>query len=400
MNGQRPTSTAQSTEASGRADFSFVRYAQCWEDADVLLEALKVQPGDVCLSIASAGDNSLSLLTRNPARVIAVDLNPAQLACLALRVAAYRRLEHPELLQLIGSHPSDQRDALYRRCRPDLDDETRAFWDGHPEAIAAGIGTSGKFESYFRLFGLRILPCIHGKRTRRSLIESKSKEERIRFYDETWNNLRWRLLFRVFFSRWVMGRFGRDPAFFTYVEGSVSDRILQRTRHAMTELDPFVNPYLQWIVTGRHVHALPHALREEHFDAIRNNLDRIEWRCASVETTLQDQTGGFDAFNLSDIFEYMSEPATETLLGELARAGRPGARLVYWNMLAPRNRPASLARQLIPEEDEATRLHAQDKAFFYNRLIIEHVPDAAITQAGAPGTSEGLTASDPREHAP
>src|SRR5215471_7796461 len=78
------------SEVAAKADFSGVRYAQCWEDADVLLEALDVQPGDTCLSIASAGDNALALLTRRPARVIALDLSPAQLACLELRIAAYR----------------------------------------------------------------------------------------------------------------------------------------------------------------------------------------------------------------------------------------------------------------------------------------------------------------------
>ena len=102
---------------AARADFSAIRYAQCWEDADVLLEALDVRPGDVCLSIASAGDNALALLTRSPARVLALDLSPAQLACVELRVAAYRALEHPELLELIGSTPSRRRCMLYRRCR-------------------------------------------------------------------------------------------------------------------------------------------------------------------------------------------------------------------------------------------------------------------------------------------
>ncbi|NJL20929.1 MAG: DUF3419 family protein, partial [Leptolyngbyaceae cyanobacterium SM1_3_5] len=58
------------TEVSTRADFSKIRYAQCWEDADILLEAMNVQSGQVCLSIASAGDNTLALLSKNPDRVI------------------------------------------------------------------------------------------------------------------------------------------------------------------------------------------------------------------------------------------------------------------------------------------------------------------------------------------
>ena len=59
---------------AARADFSEVRYAQCWEDADVLLAALNIQPQQTCLSIASAGDNTLAMLSRAPAKVIAIDL--------------------------------------------------------------------------------------------------------------------------------------------------------------------------------------------------------------------------------------------------------------------------------------------------------------------------------------
>src|SRR5947209_2079780 len=114
------------SEVAASADFSGVRYAQCWEDADVLVAGLDIQPGDVCLSIASAGDNALALLTRDPARVIALDLSPAQLACLELRVAGYRELSHPELLELIGSTPSSRRAALYQRCRPLLSAEARS----------------------------------------------------------------------------------------------------------------------------------------------------------------------------------------------------------------------------------------------------------------------------------
>ncbi len=50
------------SEVEGRADFSQLRYAQCWEDADVLVAGLAVRPGDTVLSVASAGDNTLALL--------------------------------------------------------------------------------------------------------------------------------------------------------------------------------------------------------------------------------------------------------------------------------------------------------------------------------------------------
>lgn len=360
------------SEVAHKADFSAVRYAQCWEDADVLLEGLDVQPGDVCLSIASAGDNSLALLTRHPGRVIALDLSPAQLACLALRVAAYQELSHPELLELIGSRPSRRREALYHRCRPLLDADTRAFWDGRPADMRAGIGAAGKFERYFALFRRRVLPLVHGREAVAALLRGGTREERRRFYERRWDTCGWRLLFRVFFSRFVMGRLGRDPSFFAYVEGSVSDRILARTRHALVELDPADNPYLQWILLGRHGTALPLALRPEHFDTIRANLDRIEWRRQSVEDFLSGEDR-VDRCNLSDIFEYMSEEGCHRLLARIAARVRSGGRLAYWNMLAPRSRPASMADVLGPLEELAARLHREDRAFFYSRFVVEEV---------------------------
>jgi S-adenosylmethionine-diacylglycerol 3-amino-3-carboxypropyl transferase len=361
------------SEIASKADFSGVRYAQVWEDADVLVDALDVRPDDVVVSIASAGDNALALLSRGPARVVALDLSPAQLACLELRVAAYHELEHAELLELIGSVPSERRAELYRRCRPRLGDAARHFWDARPADVAAGVGSAGKFERYFALFRTRVLPLVHSRRRVERLLEGGPPERRQALYEGEWNTWRWRLLFKVFFSRFVMGRMGRDPSFFRYVEGSVADRILERTRYAVTELDPAANPYLQWILTGRHTTALPYALRPEHFDAIRQNLDRLQWRCQSLEDYLDEAGEPFGKANLSDIFEYMSAENTERLLGKLAAHGRPGGRLAYWNMLVPRSRPESLAGKLRPLSELAVRLFRRDKAFFYSRFVVEEV---------------------------
>jgi S-adenosylmethionine-diacylglycerol 3-amino-3-carboxypropyl transferase len=150
------------------------------------------------------------------------------------------------------------------------------------------------------------------------------------FYTRHWDNWRWRLLFRLFFSRTVMGRMGRDPSFFQYVEGTVAERILARTRYALTELDTADNPYLQWILTGRHMTALPFALRPENFDAIRTNLNRLEWHCRPIEDFLGEiGDDAIDRYNLSDIFEYMSTENYAQLLERLVRSGRTGGRLAY-----------------------------------------------------------------------
>jgi S-adenosylmethionine-diacylglycerol 3-amino-3-carboxypropyl transferase len=360
------------SEAAGRADFSGIRYAQCWEDADVLLSALEPGPGKRCLSIASAGDNTLALLSRGPESVLALDLSPAQLACLEIRVAAYRTLQHGELLELIGCVDSGARNGLYRACRRHLSSGARAFWDDRTELIDAGVGSVGKFEHYFTMFRERVLPLVHPRDTVGELLLPKSGDERRSFYRNTWNNWRWRLMFRMFFSRKLMGLLGRDPEFFRYVEGSVSERILKRTEYALTELDPALNPYIHWILTGRFDGALPAALREENFEPIRRNLDRLEWRCGSLEESLGHDRN-FDCFNLSDIFEYMSPSSYEELLKLIVSSARSGGRLAYWNMLAPRQRPESLATSLRPLAELSSKLFARDQAFFYSALVVEEV---------------------------
>jgi S-adenosylmethionine-diacylglycerol 3-amino-3-carboxypropyl transferase len=217
-----------------------------------------------------------------------------------------------------------------------------------------------------------VLPLVHPRARVRELLRAKSLEERHAFYDHPWNNLRWRLMFRMFFSRKLMGLLGRDPEFFRYVEGSVSERILKRTEYALTELDPSINPYVQWILTGRHNGALPAALREENFELIRRNLDRLEWRCGSLEESL-GRAERYDCFNLSDIFEYMSPDSYEQLLKLLVSSSRSGARLAYWNMLAPRHRPESLATLLRPLTELSSQLFLRDQAFFYSALVVEEV---------------------------
>lgn len=363
------------SEIQQRADFSAIRYAKCWEDSALLAGAL-APAGRDCLSIGSAGDNSFALLAAGAKSVTAVEMNPTQIACIELRRAAYLALDHGEFLELHGSRSSTRRADLYGRCRELLDDDARAFWDAHPEAVAGGIGGCGKFENYFRLFRTYVLPLAHSRGRVASLLQPRTPEERRAFYDQVWNNRRWRAIFRVFFSRTLMGALGRDPEFFKYVEGSVADRILSRTQHALAALDPSANPYLHWILTGTHGEALPGALEARHYEAIGEGIRQGRFRIVNspIEGLLEREPDSrFDAYNLSDIFEYMSEENSGVLLEKIAAASRPGARLAYWNMLAPRSRPERLAAVLKPLPELAASLFHEDRAFFYSRFVVEEV---------------------------
>jgi S-adenosylmethionine-diacylglycerol 3-amino-3-carboxypropyl transferase len=208
------------------------------------------------------------------------------------------------------------------------------------------------------------------------LLAAKSEPEREEFYRRRWNTRSWRLMFRVFFSRRVMGRLGRDPEFFRYVEGSVADRILSRARYALTALPTHENPWLDYILTGNFTQALPPYLEPGMYAKVRDGLSRLTLHLGPIEEAAEQHRGaGFDGFNLSDIFEYLDAATSAGLYERLLASARPGARLAYWNMLVPRAcpTPTSCATRVQPLTAQAAELWARDRAFFYRGFVLEEV---------------------------
>ncbi len=363
-------SKAQAVE--DRAKFDFVRYANCWEDPQLLLGVLP--PAARCLSIASAGDNSFSLLCGDVASVTAFDLNRAQLDLCALKAAAFRTLEHAEFLRFLGfaSTTGSDRIALYRdKVRAALEPATAARYDADSAPIAQGVIDAGKFESYFRIFANRILPLTHTMSERRELLRAKSPEERRAFFHGTWANRRYRLLFKLFFNRWVMGRLGRDPEFFRYVRKiAISDEIWKRAERAMVDLPTDDNPYLRYTILGTFDPVLPHYAREENFVRIRARLDRLRF-VQGAPSELAREKGGYTFFNLSDIFEYMGPDLFRATVDELASRSAPGAVFAYYNMMLPRRLTDVRPECFTCEAAWADELFAVNQAFFYGAYHVD-----------------------------
>jgi len=365
-------------DAPDQAVFDRIRYAQCWEDPRLLEAGLRIGPGDDVLSVLSGGCNTLALALQGPRSVTAVDVSRPQLAVMALKMAGIRTLDHGDFLELVGARTSSRRAALYRSVRPGLDWESAAYWDAHGDVLEAGVLAAGKFEGYFRLFRERILPWIHRRRTVERLLALQTLEEQREFYEREWDTRLWRAVFKVFFGRRVMGWLGRDPSFFQFVEeGSVGEAILGRARRGLTEVPVGDNPYLEFILTGTYADPeRSHAyLTEEGFAALAGGLvDRIRVVHGDLWAFLSEQPeGAFSAFNLSDVFEYVSEEVYEDALRALLRVSRPGARLAYWNMMVPRSRPETLGERLEPDAELAASLFARDRAFFYGAFVLERV---------------------------
>lgn len=358
------------SEVQSKGNFSLIKYSQCWEDTNLVLNTLDIKPGDICLSIAAAGDNSLSLLTRSPKKVIAIDLNPCQLALLQLKVKAIKELDYDQFVTLFGYDQNiESRIGLYLKIEQKLDSKTREFWSQNLSLINSGIADCGQLEYYFRLFRKRVLPLIHSRSLTRKLFTKRSKQKRADFFFNRWNTRSWRLFSKIFFSRYTLEKFGRDQAFFDYAKTSLSSQIASRLKDALVNQDPAKNPYLHWILLGRYDfenNIVPHWLEPQNFQCIKANIDRLEIEQNSLESYLSNYKGqAIDCFNLSDIFEYMSEDNFYTCLALIESKASDGARLAYFNMLVDR-----IART---NQLEECSIKKSNQTFFYSRFISKRI---------------------------
>ena len=368
---------APEVTATRRSRLPAIAYAQCWEDPESGRQALQITAEDDLLTITSGGCNTLALALEEPRSITAVDSNAAQSHLLELKIAAIQALEYTSLLRFLGVRPSSHRRQTYAVVRGYLSPEAQAFWDWRQDLVEPGVVHAGRFEAYLSRFRRWVLPLIHSKKTLRQLLALDGLESQAHFYDTEWDTRRWRLLFRIFFSRRMQDRFGRYPGAFRYVDiEDVGEHFLGRVHHALTDLPIAGNYFLEYIATGGYadLRRLPPYLLEQNVERLRNASRRIRVVTASLDSFLERaDEGSFSKFYLSDLFERVSPDQYEASLRRLMRAARNGSRLCYYNNLVRRRHPESMEPSILEEVDLGRRLHGEDRSFFYSRFVVERI---------------------------
>lgn len=157
-------------------------YAFTWEDTRVDERLLKLNENDVVLAITSAGDNILSYALQSPARIHAVDLNPAQNHLLELKVAAYTaQIPYEDFWLLFGAgkHPGF-RELLITRLSPHLSSRGFQYWLSNErvftKANGRGLYDTGGSKNAIRLF--RYLSYAFGlRRSVDAMLSAKTLNE-------------------------------------------------------------------------------------------------------------------------------------------------------------------------------------------------------------------------------
>jgi S-adenosylmethionine-diacylglycerol 3-amino-3-carboxypropyl transferase len=355
-----------------------IRYSQVWEDHRVLCEGLAIGPEDDVLSIASSGCNVLALLLAGARSVTAIDMSPAQIALVELKLAGIRLLSHDIFVAFMGATRSTTpRLDIYAQIRHQLTPVSRQFWDAHGEDIAKGVIHCGRFDKYLRLFLEQYLPAVWPAGAQQRLLDAGSLAEQRRLYAAECDTQEFRQLLRWFAGREMIASTGRDPAQLKYVGlGDLGEHFLQRFRHGLVNVATAGNYYLEYNLLGRYrdVESGPLYLRAANFERLKGLVDNIHLVTDELEQYVVSRAAGsFSKANLSDVFEYMSDAASKRLFGVLAERLRDGGRLAYWNLLVPRTPPASMHHRLRPLRETSERLQAQDRTWFYRSFHIDEV---------------------------
>lgn len=334
-----------------------IRYANVYEDVNSLLSVFKK---GIYLSIASGGDNTFGLLLNNPKKIVAFDYNITQIYLVKLKMHAFKSLEYKEMLAFFGINSSiKERINLFNKIKDTLEKDVYNYFNNHLDIIKDGLIYCGKFEHYLNLFKKYILPLTHTKRFIKRFMNASSIDEQRILYKK-FDNVRFRMLFKIFFSKTVMSSLGRDKTYFKYLDKDLAKNLKERIDLGFNNVLNKENPFMQYIILGKFI-TLPEYLKEENFNYIKSNLDKITLVCDEFSNVLMMEK--YDFLNLSDIFEYMDEATTLALEEKIYNQTNAKAIVVFWNMMVNRKFMGKYFKEI-----DSKDAFIKERPFFYQKL--------------------------------
>ncbi len=324
--------------------FSGLVYPQIWEDPRIDLEAMDLKDGDKIVAIASGGCNVLSYLTAADVRITAVDLNPAHVAFNKLKRAAVEHLPNYAAFHRFFAEADSRENvaAYFAHLQPRLDWDSRSYWESRDSVGRRRIGYFGQNVYRHGLLGLFIgtghmLARMHGLNPRR-LLTAKSLAEQREIFDREFAPL-----FEKRHIRWLCENpaalfgLGIPPSQFEALKGNeahMATVLKARLERLACDFDLKDN-YFAWQAFGRRYATggsgpLPPYLQRENFETLKKRAPGLDIRHASFTEYLAGQPAAtHDAYVLLDAQDWMTDEQLTAVWREIARTGKPGARVIF-----------------------------------------------------------------------
>ena len=351
-------------------------FAQVREDPLLEIEALRPALGGRIVTIGSGGCTALSLLASGTGDVVAVDLNRSQNHLTELKMVALAALERPTARVFLGASAGSARKRLdlYAFVRPVLSRDAREYWDARLADVGAGILGAGVSEKFIRvvLNALRIIR--RGPARLRRLLDCDTLYEQREFYRDEWDSFAWRTLIRLMLSRRrLTGVY--DRGFFDQVEQHpFGEHFLRQIEHGLTELPVATNYFLHHMATGTYPagrdDALPPYLTNPGAAAVAERRGQLTLVDGSLGDYLATQPAdSISGFALSNICEWLDEPATDALFREVVRTARPGAVVCIRNFLGWTEVPLDWRETVIEDRARGDAMIARDRSLIQRRFV-------------------------------
>jgi S-adenosylmethionine-diacylglycerol 3-amino-3-carboxypropyl transferase len=370
--------------------FKGLVYAQIWEDPVADMAALALPAGADMICIASGGCNAMSYLTADPGSVTAVDLSPAHIALLRLKVAAAQHLDQPDFYDLFGRANLPTNPALVLdRLAPHLDAQTRDYWAGRQGCWHLGRKRAGMFARHFYHHGIlgRFIGAVHllAKLTRtdlRPLLAAQDLDAQRRFYAACIDPLFDKPILRLI-ARQPAALFGLGipPAQYDKLAvdggGDVTAVLRARTRRLVCDF-PVQDNYFLWQAFRRGYAdgpeaAVPPYLARQHFPQIAARAGRITaLHQPLTEHLAQRAAATLDAYLLLDAQDWMTDAQLSALWTQITRTARPGARVLFRTGgradILPGRVPAHLLARWHYDAPASALAFAQDRSAIYGAV--------------------------------
>lgn len=363
---------------------SFI-YNQIWEDPRVDLEALQLDEHSHMLTIASGGCNILNYLAAEPARIVAIDLNPYHMSLTRLKLAALEHLPEHEMFYDFfgyGQHPENrQRYETY--IQPHLPTELDRFWSKRHNLKVNAPRLSYFDKRFYRYtrFGyfVRLLHTL-GHRANcqpAKLLEAKTLAEQEALFEQH---------ITPFFESFLIKTLGKLPfSVFSLgippqqyramkAEGHLVQQYQERIKRLLCQF-PIQDNYFAWqALSLSYDHdnrqALPDYLQAHHFDTLRERLHLVETEVTTLTNYLGAQAdNSMNRFVFLDALDWMNDDVLEQLWQEVARVGQPGSRIIFRTAAAESPIETALSPELHKrftyERETSARLFQEDRSAIY-----------------------------------
>lgn len=348
-----------------------------WEDPESDHQALRIKSNDAVIAITSGGCNVLGFLLADPAVIYSIDINPTQSWLLELKIAAIKNLEFDDFIAFSGLKESYNRLQIFERLKPGLSKDALAFWNNQKKILQRGFIMNGKYEGFIKLAG-KFINLLQGKKRIHGLFKEKTKEEQEAYFDKVWDTRRFHYMFKILFNKPMLARRGLVADYFHFDDGSRSfaESFYKRSKKAFRNIPVKGNYFLSLYLTGRYRNddEVPAYLKRAHFEIIKSRVDRIQIFTDEAQHWIDAMPdASIDCFALSNICELMSDKDTNRLFTAVYRTSRTNARVIFRNLMIPRDVPEALIGKIVKDEFLSKQIYDNDRSFVYGKVAAYNI---------------------------